>query len=325
MFTINETAATVQDGIGTLHTRALLVRLHLHTWTARKFDGKASRAYLATQHASHDAARINKNLLPVSSGVQVAAPGKARKHAPKTDKQKPARMVSSFQALLTLAGAIRAEYYDRTLAWEDNGFRLCPTDQFEALATWYRKRSEEFRIALDRFVPDYPALRLAAQSALGIALFNANDYPAVEEIKARFLIRLDYDQVPIAGDIRVDVPPEHLAAIEASVQSRIESAVETAKRDAWTRLHTVAAAMSERLAQPSATFRDSLIENVRRACDELAVLNVMRDPDLESMRITMLTDLASSDPQTIRDNKLARAQLAERATAIADQMSALFS
>jgi len=83
--------------------------------------------------------------------------------------------------------------------------------------------------------------------------------------------------------------------------------------------------MSERLAQPSATFRDSLIENVRRACDELAVLNVMRDPDLESMRITMLTDLASSDPQTIRDNKLARAQLAERATAIADQMSALFS
>ena len=42
--------------------------------------------------------------------------------------------------------------------------------------------------------------------------------------------------------------------------------------------------MAEKLADPKAVFRDTLVENTKEVCSILSRLNFADDPDLETMR-----------------------------------------
>lgn len=281
-----------------IHTRALLVWLQISTWSARKYDKSVSNKVNAQYAASNDAGRYNKFLLPGDT--------------------------ASYQTLVTLAGSIRAEHYKNTLAWSDEGWRLLPTANYIDYTDWLRTRQAEFTRALDTFVADYPALRTQAAIKLN-GLYKPEDYPDVADIRRRFSVGLNYMPVPAQGDIRVDLASDQIAAIEADINGKRSSSVETAMADAWQRLHTVVTAAATKLADPMGIFRDSLIENVRDCCQVLSRLNITNDPNLERMRVDVVGLLAHEDPQLLRDNKRARQDTADKAKAILDSMSAFYS
>lgn len=280
-----------------IHNRALLVWLNIRTWSARKYDKSVTQKVNREHAASDDAGRYNKNLLPGDT--------------------------ASYRELVTLAGNIRSEHYAHTLAWSDEGWRLLPTANYMAYTEWLRQRKSAFDLALDTFAFEYPALRRAAAACLN-GLYRDDDYPRDADIASRFAISVDYAPVPAQGDIRVNLAADQIAAVEQAIAARTDDKVKAAMRDAWTRLHGVVSHIAERLSQPDAIFRDSLIENAREVCDALERLNVMDDADLEAMRARVLNDLTRYSPDAIRTNHHVRETTADKAQAILDKMRQVY-
>lgn len=289
MTTSNDTA---------IHTRALLVWLKISGWSARKYDRSVSNKVNAQHGASSDASRVNKLLLPGDC--------------------------ASYKALATLATLIRSEHYDLTLPWTDEGWRLLPTANYIDYTDWLRKRQADFQTALDTFVQDYPALRMHASQSLG-SLYRSDDYPDVSDIGQKFSVGLNYMPVPSDDDIRVNLAADQIDAIRADINAQSNACMETAMRDAWRRLHEAVQHANDKLADPSAIFRDSLIGNVQEICKVLKRLNVTDDPDLESMRAAVESDLSRMSPDILRTDKLARQTTADKAKAILDKMATFYT
>lgn len=281
-----------------IHTRALLVWLSISTWSARKYDRAVSEQVNRQHAASSNAGRYNKFLLPGQS--------------------------DAYNALVTLAGTIRTEHYSKTLAWSDEGWRVLPTADYMPYMAWYRQRKSEFLNAFDTFVAEYPAAREQAKALLN-GLYKDSDYPDVQDMRKRFAVSVNVQPMPIASDIRCDLGQDQIDEISASVTEQVNSALGKATADAWQRLYTVVQRISERLSDADAIFRDSLIENARELCAALKSLNVAGDPNLESMRAAVEASLTVYEPDTLRENKRKRADVAAKADDILSQMSAYFT
>lgn len=276
-----------------IHSRALLVWLHISTWSARKYDKNVTRDVIARANASSDAGRWNKMLLP----------GDAK----------------AYKTLLSLATSIRAQHYANTLAWSDEGWRILPTANYATYTKWLRDRQREFGDALNEFAAEYPALCVQAERLLN-GQWNASDYPSAQDLKSRFALSVSYEPVPATGDIRVDLGADQIAIIEATIADRQQRAMQDAMRDAWSRLHDVVTKIAERLSQPDAIFRDTLISNAESVCDVLQRLNITDDADLENMRTRVRRELTRYSPDTLRDVPSHRQQTADRAADILKSM-----
>ena len=279
----------------TINTRALLVNLSVSTWTARKFDRAISDEIAAQHGAAGDAGRYNKALI----------------------------QGDSYKALIKCSQAARTEHYFQTLAWSDEGWRLLPTANHSNYADKMRHHKDRFEAALLAFVADYPDLKDIARQRLN-GMFKDSDYPAAEQIADRFRMSIEYTPVPTAGDFRLDeLTADQLQQVEQSVSSRVEQATADAVSDAWRRLHDVVGAMRERLAQPEAIFRDSLVENAKDVVDVLGRLNVTGDKNLAAMCDKVRTDLTAYSPQRLRTAPAARQETADKASAILSEMQAV--
>src|SRR6056297_1955637 len=86
-----------------ISSSAMLVDLSISTWTARKLDKGVTDEVNTSKHASQQASRVNKNLLP---GVK------------------------ELDEVVKHAAMIRNWVAARTLPWSDYGPRLITTDKF---------------------------------------------------------------------------------------------------------------------------------------------------------------------------------------------------
>jgi len=274
--------------------RAMLVQLHVSTWTARKFDKGATAQVNTKNAASSKAGRYNKYLL-----------AGAKEH----------------EALLAACEMLRDVHYGQTLPWSDKGSRLLPTANFFQYSETMRKYFASASEKLAAFVDAYPSLIDAAEkrdTALG-ELFNRAEYPKPGDVRHRFSWTISYDKVP-DGDFRVDLPADQLATIAAEVEARSASATQEAMRGAWERL-AEAVARIHKASQPDGVVRGTLIENARTVCDVLGRLNVAGDERLEVMRVRVERELAQLDLADLRKDDALRADTATKAKRILDAMS----
>ncbi len=96
----------------------------------------------------------------------------------------------------------------------------------------------------------------------------------------------------------------------------------TAMQDCWKRLYSVVSKAAQKLNEPDAIFRDSLIENISDLCTMLPKLNVMEDPNLESMRQAIETTVGGINPDQVRDNAEVRKTAVQSLDEITSKMSA---
>ena len=300
MTTPNTTTPNTSD----IHSRAMLVRVSVKSWEARRFDRKVTDEVNATHGAAKEAGRFNKHLL----GGRKAAP----QHA----------------AALSAAGAVRQELYAQTLPWADEGWRLLPTANFDTFTDAMRKRRGAFDTAVSEFVDAYPSLVEGARILLN-GMFREGDYPAAHEVGARFSVEVEFSPVPAQGDLRVALPAETVADIERRTAERVERATQDAMQDAWSRLRDVVAKLRAKLAEKRddgrpAIFRDSLIGNVRDVVDILARLNVTGDDGLEQVRAQVEAEFAGLSPESLRKSAPARDAAVNKADAILATMTELY-
>jgi hypothetical protein len=277
-----------------MHTRAMLVSLRISAWSARKYDRKVSQDTATAHGTTLDAGRYNKHLLPGDA--------------------------PAYKALVSHIANLRVSHYAQTLAWSDDGWRILPVKNYQQYTDMLRAGMHTADTLLADFVADYPSMRIEAQRILN-GMYQDTDYPS--NISDRYGWSVEYAPVPCGTDFRVTLAAGEVEAIAARTEERVKQAFSDAQADAVKRLADCLSRIHERLAQPDAIFRDSLIGNARELCDILTRLNIADDPQLETLR-RQTEILAASEPATLRDNPDVRIDTANQAQSILDAMTATY-
>jgi hypothetical protein len=271
--------------------KALLVQLNISQWTARKYDKKASRKVAEEFHSYIDQGRYNKALLPMNGLLD-------RVHKKTT--------------------LIRTKFYTNTSPWGIEGTFMLSSKNYLSFTNEFRKEKGEWQYLVDDFLNNYDDLRQDAQRVLG-QLYNEDDYPSQDMLARKFSMDLAIFPVP-STDFRVAIGDEELAEIQKDVERRVIDAQNHAMQDLWDRLYKQVEHMTEKLSDPKAIFRDSMVENARELCSLLPRLNFTDDPNLENLRQQVEANIARHHPDALRNDPDLRQDTAAEAKAIMEKM-----
>ena len=219
-----------------------------------------------------------------------------------------------------LATDARQWHYKHSLPWTDEGLRILPAVGY----TKYTSEMRNFRLQFEGLAESHFIARLpeweewARKTHNGT--FNPSDYLTADQLREKFGFAAEMQPVPCGEDFRVSFAEEEMEAMRSSVDNRVAAAVEAARKDLWHRLVGPVSAMVERLSQPDAKFRDSLVGNLRDIIQIIPALNLTSDPQLESFRVEIAKELAIWNPDDLRDSKLTRKQVADKAAEILAKM-----
>jgi hypothetical protein len=122
-----------------------------------------------------------------------------------------------------------------------------------------------------------------------------------------------------SNDFRVSIASDELSAIQQDVERRVQEAAQNAMKDVWNRLYDRVVHIADKLADPKAIFRDSLVDNAKEICALLPRLNFSDNPDLETMRQQVEASLIKH-PDALRNDPDLRRDTAVEAKRIADAM-----
>jgi len=275
-----------------LNSKALLVQLKISQWTARKYDKRVTKEAAENNNADMVAGRYNKSLLP---------------------------MTDSLKQVHKKASTIRATYYENTLKWDTDGVQLLPTANYLDFMSKFGTLKNEYYDLVNKFVSGYSQHVEDAEEYLG-DMYNPADYPSTAEIMDKFKMDMNVSPLP-ADDFRVEIGEADLAAIQYDVEQRVQAAQSKAMEDVWQRLYDKVEAIVERLSDPSALFKNSLIENAASLCELLPRLNFADDPELEAMRREVEAKLTRYSSEVVRNDPDRRREVAADAKDIANKMS----
>jgi hypothetical protein len=276
-----------------LDQKAMLVRLSISQWTARKYDKKATETVEKEYKAKRgDAGRFNKVLVAQEAIKEI---GK-------------------------VVNAARDYHYSNTLPWADTGYRLLPVTNFDTYSAEMRKHRAFFEDAVSRFVASYPTLVEDARERLN-GLFRQEDYPRY--VSDKFNFKEDISPIPVGADFRVQLNGEDLQRVQEEIEHRTAAVMKTAHQDLYKRLIEAVSRMAERLTSDG-VFRDTLVSNLQELCLLLPALNIEEDEQLERIRKQVEEKLCKFDAQTLRDNSVIKEKTAEDAEAILKALEEIY-
>jgi|SRR6056297_374025 len=271
--------------------KAMLASLHISCWSARKHDKQVSKE-VDDKYGGKDAGRFNKVL--------------ANKDALKSIK--------------TITSTARIFHQEQTLPWGERGERLLPSANYSNYSRQMRTYQQQFDDAVLAFVRDYNSVIWDARQRLG-GLFRKEDYPDPSDIRDKFAFRTIITPVPMSDDFRVNLGKDEVDAIKRDIENRIEQAHAAATQDLWKRLYDVVSHMVDRLSDPEAIFRDSLVGNIVKITEILPRLNINDDPQLDQMRRKIEDSLCAYSPDQLRKNKKLRKKAVGNAQDVIDAMA----
>lgn len=277
-----------------LTTKAMLVKLSISQWTAKKHDKNAT-ATVETHYAAHEAGRFNKVLVAQEA---IKAVGKT-------------------------ANAARTFHYENTLPWTDEGYRILPATNFDKYSTEMRTLRADFDKAVEVFIADYPSLVSDARIRLN-GLFNEADYPDTSNIHKKFSFGTEINPLPMGSDFRVSLNSQETDRIRSEIEARTQAGLEAAHNDLYRRLADVVKHMAEKLSDTDAIFRDSLVENVCDLVNLIPKLDITGDSQLEKLRKEAEEKLCRIPPDMLREDKATRLDTAKNAESILSAMAGMY-
>lgn len=220
-----------------------------------------------------------------------------------------------------ISNEARAYHYQRTLPWTDEGYRILPTLAHTEYTVTMKKFRGEFELAAEIFVNRLQEwIEWAKIQHNGT--FNADNYPPAQKLRSKCGMSAEFTPIPCASDFRVQLADDELAAMTASLDARVNEAVKEAHADLWQRLVAPLQAMADKLKDPKAIFRDSLVGNLKEITTLIPMLNLQADENLSTFAAEVETQLATLKPQDLRDDAKARTDAQRRAAEILAKMSA---
>lgn len=275
-----------------LSSSALLVSLNISVWPANVLDRTVTDSVTSAAHANADAGRFMKNLF---AGTNL-----------RKDIEK-------------YAAHCRVTHLRYTMPWADKGERLLTNALFMEYKAHINTMEVEFDRLCTQFFAAYPQLVADAPVRLG-KLYNPDDYPSLDAVKAKFGFRFSVCPLPDSGDFRLDVPTAALEELKQQYEETYKQRLADAMRDPWGRLHKMLSDMSEKLAdsddEKKKRFHDSFLGNPRELCRLLTAMNITKDPALEEARQMLEQSLMGVDIDELRESSVRRATVKSKVDSI---------
>ena len=278
---------------------AVLVELNVSVWPARIVDKEMTERVNAGASAVRNASETKKNLFAGTS---------LRKDIEK------------------YAARVRLFHNKYTLPWADKGERLCPTSLFLSYKAEINSYEQNFWALCNMFFDKYTTLVAQAPLHLG-SLYKAEDYPALDDVKAKFGFRSAANPLPSSGDFRLDIPASDLLELQQEYDRKFEERVGDAMHSAWERLFSMLNGMSEKLTDNGDTedkkrrWHDSFITNPQELCGLLTKLNITNDPRLEEARRQLELTMLGADIETIKESADARVEMKSKVDGIINKFN----
>ena len=275
-----------------INSSAVLVELNISVWPASKIDREVTDQINSQAGAVRDATQTKKNLFAGTS---------LRKNIER------------------YAAKVRLYHNQHTLPWADKGERLLPTMLFMDYKQQMNKYETEFNDLCNQFFDNYSDLVQEAQANLS-KLFDANDYPPLEDVKLKFGFRRTVKPVPASGDFRLDVPAEDMDELRSEFEMQQQEKLAEAVREPWERLHAQLVSISEKMTDADddtkKRYHDSFITNPLELCSLLSKLNITNDPKLEEARRQLEITMTGANLESLKEDADARSELKSKVDAI---------
>lgn len=280
--------ASIKD----IRERAVLVQFKDRIWAASKLDQEVSASVAAQNKAKNSKVGFyKKHLIP-----RTALKGRLR-----------------------VSNQTRAYHYRNTLPWMDDGMRILPAKNLASYMRQMREYKKQAEEADKEFFANYNEYVKSAKEVLG-KMFRREEYPPLEEVRAKFSFDIVVLPIPEVKDWRVDIGQKEMDALRKEAMGSIMELQQEAVMDLWRRLYEVVNKVQERLEKDDNVFRDSLIENVKKMLEVLPSLNITDDPELTKMAKEIDQKLTKTSPDVLRGDSAARRKTAKEAATITKKM-----
>lgn len=277
---------------------AFLVRLSITQWSPNKLDKQATEKTRADAGAN------------AKSGVRV---------------YKKLVSASALDAVVSAAGAARADHRLRTVPWQYDG----PGAIAAAGYTDYCKAMEGhracFNVAVAKFVEAYDREREEQRGNLG-DLFNPLDYPPANEVEGAFSFSVAAEPMPESAHFKgAGLSEKEAEEIRFGIEARHKAAMAQAQAEAWDRITVHVEKMIAKLRafkpatddhKADGIFRDSLVGNIQELVNVMPSLNITNDPDLTAVTTRLQTELCALTAGQLREDDGARDGVATAAESI---------
>jgi hypothetical protein len=285
---------------GLLSSRAMLRSASVSQWDGRKFDKEASQRIIQDAGAAADAGRFNKTLVPKDS-------------------------LSAVRAAATRIRSVHERY---TRPWSAKGWDILPAANDADYYAAMNPARRDFEDAVESFLIAYPALMANEAARLG-ALFNATDYPSVDELRTRFGVRIRTLPMPDARDFRVEMSEAQARMIRAEIEADLRETLAQAMRATWQDIAKLVGELAEKLSayRPSIegdkgkTFHASAVQHIRDLVRLLPSFNLTDDAELTAMAARIDRELCRHDAPALKDDSQLRAETIQSAQAILADVS----
>lgn len=288
-----------------IKNHALLVSLSVSKPQMTKKDDKATRDAESANNA-HGAGQFRKDLYPKSL----------------------------VQPILTVESSARAYIESVTYMWT-RGEYLLPTAKFMEFTERIGKYQVEFDQCVTAFLNNWSNVMQQAQTSQG-ALFDANAYPDLSDLKNDFRFRVNYRPVTDAGDFRVQMQDDEMDALRAEVETATRESMNNMLRAPLERLKEVVQRLHEVTAKGDREvlnkktgvidlrppiFRDSVVDNIM---EEINLLHAFADVMPDNV-LAIAKEIADTTPhpQQLRDNPVARQEVNTQTAALLNSINAM--
>ena len=285
---------------GSLAERAMLVKLTISCWGAKRNDHNVAQEVADKHQSDATMGRFTKVLL-------------------KSENR---------EKFLKVAREAKVVHRRMTLPW-DEGVGLLPASMYfkftEAMSEKRRKAEEHIEAFVKEYAEQWNGGMSRYKAQLG-SLFDENDYPEPDRVRSKYGIRVRTFPISDPNDFRVQMSEEAKDALKAQMFQDYRSELEDALKIPFVRLHRVLSKVQEKLSEEDAIFRDSLIDNVREMVELLPALNITGNKDLEALLNRTNKEVAGIvDMKALRKDPKFRKQVAASAASILKGMKGYVS
>jgi len=277
--TTTKTNANVPTQGTVLEKSAMLVKLIRHKFNHNAFDKELS-AKLAKEMKAEgtNVVRVNKTIIPKEA-------------------------CKGFTTVLNEGGKY---FYAVTLPWDDKGYRLLPVVKYKEFVNKFREFQTRFQNATDDFIANLDSHIDAGKADLGLAASD-DDYVDKQSAREDFLLKVEYETIKSGNDFRAQVTEEERQEIAEVIGQQHKEKFTAAQESVFIRIKEATGKLIEKMNEPAARgkktpeFRDSIIGNIQGLVDILPSLNISNNPDLDALKDKLDLDLASLDPEDLRE------------------------
>ena len=219
-----------------------------------------------------------------------------------------------FRELCAKIREARQVHYSMTLPYA-KGQALLPNARMMDYLQRMTAMKQEVKELRDKFKEVYPQRVQEAMQKLG-KLADPSKYPPVDAIDSTFGIYFEFLPVPEASDFSY-LPEGFANMLGYSLEKKIQSRIEAAKRIGWERLRDALEHAAEKCLSPDTKkFYQSMVDHI---VDAAKVLEPMVEDGALCRRALGLCDGVTKD--MLRDNVGFRKEFGERANQLADEIN----